>query len=91
MNAYYNETNITKRTVEDRLTTGACAIISVLTNKSFLKFIKLAIIALALFGFVCIVGMIDAGTLGFFSGIAICALLSLVEIITISTMVGQKE
>lgn len=91
MNAYYNDSNIRKTSIEDKTTSAVCSIISFITSRTFTFVIKCAVIFAVLFGFVATVGMIDNGTIGFFVGICICALLSLVEIITIGSLSSQKK
>lgn len=91
MNAYYNESNVRRATLEDKTTSAICALISFITNKTFVTIVKLAVIALAFFGFIATVGRIDSGSIGFFAGVAICAGFSLLEIIVIGSMAGQKK
>ena len=91
MNAYYNESNVRRATLEDKTTSLICALISFITNKTFVTVVKLAVIAIAFFGFVATLGRIDSGSVGFFGGVIMCAVFSLLEIIVIGSMVGQKK
>ena len=91
MNAYYNDSHIRSASLEDRTASAICSLISFLTNKTFVNIIKLALITLSLVGFIVTVGRIDSGSVGFVAGISICACLSLLEIIVIGSMAGQKK
>ena len=91
MNAYYNDSHIRSASLEDRTTSAICSLISFITNRTFVNIVKLALIALSLVGFIATVGRIDNGSVGFFAGMSICAGFSLLEIVIIGSMVGQKK
>ena len=91
MNAYYHDSDITKTSLEDRATSAVCSFISLLTNKTFLTIVKLIVIALALVGFVATLGKISNGSIGFFMGIVVCAVLAALDIATIRSMVEQNK
>ncbi len=91
MNAYYNESDITKTSLEDRATSAACSLISLLTNKTFINIVKLIVIALALVGFVVTLGKINDGSVGFFIGVIVCTAFATLDIATIGSMVEQKK
>ena len=91
MNAYYNDSDITKTSLEDRATSAACSFISLLTNKTFVTVIKLIVIALALVGFIATLGKINDGSIGFFMGVVICTVCAVLDIAAIASMVEQRK
>ena len=91
MNAYFNHSDIQKKTLEDRFTSIICSIISFFTNKTLVNFIKLAVISVGLFFFFATIGKIDNGSMGVFAGIMVCATISLLEIIVIGSFTDQKK
>lgn len=91
MNAYYNDSHIRKKSLEDRTASAICSVISIITNKTFTLALRCMIIFAVLFGFVATVGMIDNGAVGFFPGVCICAVLSLVEIVAIGSLSSKKK
>lgn len=91
MNAYYNESNVRKKSIEDRTASLACSFISFITSRTFSIVIKCMIVLAVIFGFVATVGMIDNGSVGFFPGVCICAVLSIVETAIIGSLSSKKK
>ena len=92
MNAYYNDFDIKKHSgIDDKCISVICAIMKFFSNRYFIGALKVSIIVVALFGFIATVGMVDEGTLGFFSGTAICFIISAVEFVLVGSMVKKAR
>ena len=91
MNAYYNPSDIKKTTVGDKLIGIICAIISFIASAKTQTVAKAVCALSVLIGFFVTISRVNGGSLSIGWGILICCLLTVVEICTISSMMGEKS
>lgn len=90
MNMYINDSEIKRTNIEDKAAGMFCKLISLITNKFFVTAVKLAIILAAALGFIATVGTVSSGDMSFAAGIAICAMLSFIEILAVGSISQGK-
>ena len=100
MNAYFENTTYSNRLssapaitdvrIGDKLISVICAIIAFFTCSVMVKVEKATVATALFFSFFGVIGSIDNGSLGLFGGVALCALIILIEFLTLKSMVDRR-
>ena len=96
MNAYFTEHHkSTGRTPKINITNGfiefICSIVAFFTCDTVTRIIKIGVCALSFIGFFGIIGGIEAGSINMMIGLICGAILSLVEFITLRSLMAKKN
>ena len=100
MNAYFDNRTYSDRLssapsvsgarIGDRLISVICAIIAFFTCSVMVKVEKATVATALFFAFFGIVGSIDNGGIGLLGGVLLCALVTVIELITLKSMVDHR-
>ena len=83
--------SITDTRVGDRLISVICAIIAFFTCTAMVKIEKATLATALFFSFFGVVGGMDNGSIGLLIGLVLCALITLVEFLTLKSMVARSS
>ena len=100
MNAYYQRTNRTvvvnnskplEINIGDKLISLICAIISFFTSTVAVAIEKTTISAVGIIAFIGIIGSMELGSISVLFGVAICALISIVEFFILKSLIKKGK
>ena len=89
-NRPYSSPSITNVRVGDKLISVICAIIAFFTCSVMVKVEKATVATALFFAFFGVIGSIDNGSVGLLGGVLLCALISLIEFLTLKSMVDRR-
>lgn len=100
MNAYYQGTNRTiiannskalDINVGDKLISFICAVISFFTSTVAVAIEKATLSAVGIIAFIGIIGSMELGSISVLFGVAICALISIVEFFILKSLIKKGK
>ncbi len=99
MNAYYENGNIRRSNTRiypqaqtgDKLISFICMIVAALTSTVAVRIEKCSLCIIGFFAFFGIVGSMETGSISLFSGVLLCAAVSLVEFLVLRSLVKKNR